>query len=112
MDQIYAQAAPRVIAGSKAAGRVVLEPQEGKRTMRVAYFFSGMSRKAFIGEKLLKFCAKAGLGLVVDEIDIVNGGKSHDLFDRDAQFDSEAMATGGEYDLIILSQPCTSWSRA
>ena len=74
MDQSYAQLGPRVTASSKAAGRVVLEPQEGKRTMRVSYFFSSLSRKASIGEELRRVCAKAGLGLVVDEIDNINGG--------------------------------------
>ena len=57
-------------------------------------------------------CAKAGLVLDVEEIDILSGGKSHDLLDRDAQFDWEAKVTGGEYDWIILSPPCAGWSRA
>ena len=88
MDQSYAQNGLRVTADSEAAGCVVVfEPQDGRRTMRVAYFFSSMFRKVSIGEKLRKLYAKAGLGLVVDEVDITNGGKSHDLLDRDAQFD-------------------------
>ena len=64
--------------------------------MRVAYFFSGMSRKAFVGEELRRLCAKAGLGLVVDEIVIMNGGKAHDLLSKDAQIAWEAKVTGGE----------------
>ena len=66
--------------------------------MHVAYFFSGMSRKASIGEELCKPCTKSGLGLVVDEIDIMNGGKAHDLLSKDTQIAWEAKVTGGEYD--------------
>ena len=85
-------------AGIVGIEKVVLEPLEGKRTMRVAYFFSGMSRKASIGEELRRLCAKAGLGLVVDTIDIMNGGKAPDLLSKEAQTAWEAMVTGGEYD--------------
>ena len=80
--------------------------------MRVTYFFSGMSRKASIGEDLRRLCAKVGLGLVGGGIDIMNGGKAHDLLSKDAQIVWEAKVTGGEYDWIILSPPCASWSRA
>ena len=46
-----------------------------------------------MGEGLRKFCADAGRCPVVDEIDIMNGGKDHDLLDRDAQFAWEANVT-------------------
>ena len=86
---------PRFVAraGSEAAGRVVFDPQGG-------------------GEELRKLCAKAGLGLVVDEINMLNGGKFHNPLDRDAFIDWEANVTGGECHWIILSPLYASWSRA
>ena len=42
----------------------------------------------------------------------MNSGKAHHLLSKDAQIACEAEVTGGEYDWIILSPPCASWSRA
>ena len=44
-------------------------------------------QEGFIGNKLRKMCAKSGLVIIVEEIDSMSSGKSHDLLDRDAQFD-------------------------
>ena len=48
----------------------------------------------------------------VDEIDIHVGGASHDLLSRDAQEVLIGRISSGDYDIIILSPPCGTWSRA
>ena len=60
-------------------GTTVLEARPGKATLKMAYFFSGVKRKASIAEHLKRRCAKQGLGLIIVEIDVLVGGDKHDL---------------------------------
>ena len=57
-------------------------------------------------------CTNSGYGLDMEEIDIHNGGSSHDLLDKATQERIMSQIESGDYDLIILSPPCGSWSRA
>ena len=41
-----------------AKGTMLVEPKDGKRTLRIAYSFSGVTRKASIGDDLRKLCEK------------------------------------------------------
>ena len=68
-----------------AKGTMLIEPKDGRKTLRIAYFFSGVTRKASIGDELRKLCEKEGYGLQVFEIDVLVGGSEHDLLDRAAQ---------------------------
>jgi hypothetical protein len=92
-------------------GKVIVPPRDGAATIRVAYLFSGKSRRASIAEELRKLCLKSGMGLCFEQIDIYVGGTSHDLLDSECQAALEARIAGGEFDFIILSPPCGSWSR-
>ena len=85
---------------------------EGKPTLRVAYFFSGIPRKASIAAELERLCRASGFGLLIEEIDLYVGGKEHDLMDKRTQDLYLAKIAAGDYDLILLSPPCGSWSRA
>ena len=78
----------------------------------MAYLFSGPQRKSSIAQHLQKMCERDGFGLEVEEIDILIGGSEHDLLDSDAQEAIMARITAGDYDIIILSPPCATWSRA
>ena len=93
-------------------GTTLLTAQPGKRTLRLAYFFSGVKRKASIGEELRKLCEKEGIGLRMYEVDILVGGSEHDLLDRASQDRWMARIESGGFDVVILSPPCGSWSRA
>ena len=93
-------------------GTTLLEPQEGQRTLRMAYFFSGVKRKASIAEQLKQRCAKLGRGLIVYEVDVLVGGSEHDLLDRASQDAWLARIEDGDFDCNMLSPPCGSWSRA
>ena len=66
-------------------GTVLVRPREGRTTLKVCYLFSGVKRKASIGEHLRKLCAAEGIGLRMFEVDIVVGGSEHDLLDRTSQ---------------------------
>ena len=80
--------------------------------MRVAYIFSGVKRKASTAQELKKLCKEEGIGLSVKEIDILIDGSEHDLLDKAAQESFLAEIGSGDFDVIILSPPCGSWSRA
>ena len=74
-------------------------------TMRVAYFFAGKSRKSSVGEELRKLCAPRNFGLVVNEVDILNGGGAHDLLDHNSQGRWESRVQDGEFDLAVITPP-------
>ena len=63
----------------------MIEARPGKATLKMAYFFSGVKRKASIAEQLKRICAKQGLGLIIFEIGVLVGGKEHDLLNRESQ---------------------------
>ena len=48
----------------------------------------------------------------VDEIDILVGGKQHDMLDSEAQEAIMARIAAGDYDIVVMSPPCATWSRA
>ena len=50
--------------------------------MKVAYFFSGMSRKASVMTFIFQSCKNAGFGMELYEVDIMNNWK-HDLISED-----------------------------
>ena len=59
--------------------------RDNKPTLRVAYFFSGVPRKASIAGQLARLCEASGFGLHVEEIDIYVGGSQHDLMLKSTQ---------------------------
>ena len=87
-----------------------MQPQEGRPTLRIAYLFSGVQRTSSIAQHLKGIGEKAGIGFDVEEIDIHVGGASHDLSDKEKQEDLMARIEAGEYDLLILSPACGTWS--
>ena len=50
--------------------------------------------------------------MVVFKVDILVGGSEHDLLDQESQADWLARLEAGEFDAVMLSPPCGSWSRA
>ena len=63
----------KVDPASIEGGTTVLQARPGKATLKMAYFFSGVKRKASIAEQLKTRCAKQGLGHVIFEIDVLVG---------------------------------------
>ena len=71
-----------------------------------------MSRKASIAQSLKALCEADGFGLEFFEVDILVGGSAHDLLSKEAQEAYIARIVEGEFDVVILSPPCGTWSRA
>ena len=95
-----------------AEGGVATVPaRDGAATIRVAYLFSGKSKRASIAEELRTLCQRSGMGLHFEQLDIHVGGASHDFLDADRQAELEARIAEGEFGFLILSPPCGSWSR-
>ena len=95
-----------------AEGGVITVPvRDGAATIRVVYLFLGKSRRASIAEELRTLCQRSGMGLHFEQLDVHVGGASHDLLDADRQAELEARIVEGEFDFLILSPPCGSWSR-
>ena len=80
--------------------------------MRVAYLFSGRHRRASIAEELKALCISSGFGLAFEELHILIGGEEHDLLDSEKQSQLLGRLEEGAFDLVILSPPCGTWSRA
>ena len=97
---------------AKSKYSIEVEPRHGMHTIRAAYFFSGVERRASIGNKLKALCSKHGYGLKFEEVDILVGGSSHDLLNKDSQESYIQAIEQGEIDVQILSPPCGTWSRA
>ena len=95
-----------------AHGTVRIEARNGQPTLRVAYFFSGTERKASIADHLTSYCSAEGFGLEFHEIDTLVGGENHDLLKAEIQEKWLTRAESGEFDMVIHSPPCGSWSRA
>ena len=106
------QGGSRITGSDGKIVEIVVEAPEGRPTLHVAYFFSGASRKSSVGEELRTLAKAKNVGLVVHEVDILNGGAAHDLIDNDAQARWEARIRDGEFDITILTPPCSSWTRA
>ena len=90
----------------------MLEAKEGGRTLKLAYFFAGVKRKASVAEELRKLCAKDWYGLRVYEVDVLIGGSEHDLLDKETQESWLGRLEAGEFDCVLLSPPCGILSRA
>ena len=102
----------KVDAEAIRGGTTVLEAKPGRRTLRLAYFFAGVKRKASVAEELRKLCEKDGHGLQVYEVDVLIGGSEHDLLDKETQESWLGRLEAGEFDCVLLSPPCGTWSRA
>ena len=65
-----------------------------------------------MADELSKLCAKSGMGLVIHEVDVLIGGSEHDLLDKETQEAWLHRLEDGDFDCIMLSPPCGTWSRA
>jgi site-specific DNA-cytosine methylase len=72
---------------------------------RALYLFAGPKRKSTIGPLLRK------AGWEVVEVDILQGGKDHDLTRQVVQEKLLQKIASGYFDLILTSPPCDTFSR-
>ena len=73
-SQQAAQGGSRMTGSDGEIVEIVVVAPEGRRTLHVAYFFCGASRKSYVGEELRIMAVAKNVGLVVHMVDILNGG--------------------------------------
>ncbi len=74
-----------VATPSEKAGSPGTVPANGLRVMRVLYLFAGARRKSGLARSLRIACKGKGILLTVDEVDVLRGGRRHDLSRKSRQ---------------------------
>ena len=93
-------------------------PRSGPRPfcLRVLYLFSGLSRRSSIKECLEKLVARTPDNRIkfldVAEIDVLNDPVSHDLMDEDKRLSYLQEIRNGEWHIVVVTPPCSTFSRA
>ena len=80
--------------------------------LRVLYLFAGAKRKSGLARSLRIACKSTGTAVTVDEIDVLRGGRRHDLLSKKRQAHYRDRIRRGYYHLTAASPPCGSFSRA
>ena len=70
-------------------------PVSGAREVRVLYLFAGARRRSGLARSLRLACKGTGTRVVVDEIDILRGGRAHDLLCKTRQKKLLSKVQGG-----------------
>ena len=100
------------VAPSDGSGQPGIAPTSGARQLRVLYLFAGARRKSGLARSLRIACKGTGTAVTVDEIDILRGGRRHDLLSKKRQDRYRDRIRRGHYHLTAASPPCGSFSRA
>ena len=81
---------------------------------RVLYLFAGVEREADISQatSLLLLAQDPELELAFENVDILRGGKDHDLLETALQERYLHSLSEGYYDGLITAAPCNNFSRA
>ena len=86
---------------------------------RVLYLFAGRARQAVFGQALGEVVAlwnseanAVHMTLALEEIDTLRGGLAHNLLEPEAQSSFIRRVSEGEFDLVIVTPPCNTFSRA
>ena len=101
-----------VPAPNEGAGRSGTVPANGARTVRVLYLFAGARRKSGLARSLRLACKGTGVKIIVEEIDILRGGRRHDLLRKVYRNKILVKVRKGNYFLTAASPPCGSFSRS
>ena len=78
---------------------------------RVCYLFAGPARKADIRASLEELCMARGMALELSEIDLCYGAE-HDMSDEAQWLKVRAQLEAGNFDTVIITPPCSTYSRA
>jgi len=76
------------------------------------YLFAGPRRKSDVREYLLKLASKFKAKAIVKEIDVLRDGRKHDLLSKARRGHFLTKIRRGDFDLVLASPPCSSFSRA
>eukprot|EP00435_Cladocopium_sp_Y103_P031679 s3830_g8.t1 len=81
------------------------------RELRVLYMFSGAPRKSDVRSYLETLCSQQGMTLKMTEVDLLLSDE-HDLSNDSKWSELAAKIKAHEFDVILMSPPCRTWSRA
>ena len=87
-------------------------PTKAVTVVKALYLFAGAKRKASVKEYLAKHCRHYNLKLKVHEVDILRGGRRHDLSVAGRRRNFLNKIESGEYHVVLTSPPCGTFSRA
>ena len=82
------------------------------KTVKVLYLFAGAKRKASVKEYMAKHSKKFHLKVKVLELDLLRGGRRHDLSVAGRRGKILNRITSGEFHVVLTSPPCGTFSRA
>ena len=72
--------APTVLSDDIRAEKTLsAEPLVGKRAARVLYLFAGAKRKGSLANFLEKSCKLSNVDFILEEIDVLRGGRRHNI---------------------------------
>ena len=98
---------PAPVEGAVRSGTV---PANGARTVRVLYLFAGARRKSGLANSMRLACKGSGIKVIVEEVDILRGGRRHDLLRKVHRDKILVKVRKGHYVLTAASPP-SSMSR-
>ena len=103
---------PRGASPGEAAKRPVLRPAASSRWVQVLYLFAGAKRRSGLASSLRRAFRGTDMKVNIEEIDVLRGGKRHDLLSKTRQARLLARIEKGEFVLVVSSPPCGTFSRA
>ena len=80
------------------------------RRMKVLYLFSGAQRKTSVTSVLQQLAKKQGIECEIHDVDIQNSPE-WDLTKGGAQSSLLQRIKSGEFDVVLITPPCSTWSR-
>ena len=80
--------------------------------VQVLYLFSGRQRKGDMGYFLGKFFKLKNMEIHMVEVDLLRGGKRHNLLQNSARIKIMKEVEAKHFDAVIASPPCSTFSRA
>lgn len=87
-------------------------PVRTPSTLRVLYLFAGPRRRADISEFLKIRTSQLNVPLILEERDLLQHGAADDLANEDVWKEVSTSIRAGQYDVIVASPPCNTFSRA
>ena len=84
---------------------------EHRGQLKALYLFAGTRRKSGLGPSLRRHCIKKGLKVKLVEVDVLRGGRRHDMLAFGRQQRLLSRVKRREYDLVAASPPCSTFSR-
>ncbi len=82
-----------------------------KKSIKILYCFAGKPRPGDLKDCLASFSTITAFSIHITELDIARSTQ-HDLLNPALQYALENQARLQEFNVIFMSPPCTTWSRA